>query len=65
MSLRFDENLGGAFICVVDVCGVVWWMGGNETAPGGCCLWRCVGLEKTLLKDYLRIPSSFLAMIAR
>jgi len=26
MSLRFDENLGGVFIWVVDVCGVVDWV---------------------------------------
>ena len=70
MSLRFDGNLCGAYICVVSPLFewwmfVVWWMGGNVTAPEGGCLWRCVGLEKTLLKDYLRIPSSFLAMIAR
>ena len=54
----------GAFIWKVEVCGGVV-DGVNETAPGGGCFWRCVGLEKTLLKDYLRIPSSFLAMIAR
>ena len=70
MSLRFDGNLGGVFIwmlCFYLGGGGLWWCGGveNETAPGGSCLWRCVSLEKTLLKDYLRIPSSFLAMIAR
>ena len=30
MSLRFDGNLGGAFIWVVDVCGVVWCGGWGE-----------------------------------
>lgn len=28
MSLRFDGNLGGAFIWVVEVCGGVVWLVG-------------------------------------